>query len=158
MNVAVSYFAQLRNFKPNMVPVSTALFDPKWFHDNKDVKHKFIDKRGVLNGVRCKDLAPGPTCNTLCGGTVACSDRPESCSFIKKYKEQLDDLNKDKFKQYCENVVKCSAELLGIPEESIVLVFMVYEKYNNPCSERSSLLEFLNDCGFDAAELSYPIA
>lgn len=28
MKIAISYFYQIRNFKKNMIPVSTALYDP----------------------------------------------------------------------------------------------------------------------------------
>ena len=59
MKVAISYFAQLRNFKPNMIPVSTAAFDPKWYHDYKGPKQVFYDKKGVINGARCELLVRG---------------------------------------------------------------------------------------------------
>ena len=42
-----SYFYQIRNFKPNMIPLSTALWDPKWFHKNKGHSFQFKDKNGV---------------------------------------------------------------------------------------------------------------
>lgn len=157
MKVAVSYFAQLRNFKPNMVPISTALYDPKWFHDYKGVNNKFLDKNGVLNGVRCKDLAPGRTCSTLCCGASNCNNSPKSCEFLKKYKEQLDSIDKERFRAYCNAVAAQCARLLNISTNDITLVFMVYEKYDNPCSERNALLQFLGSCGYDAKELSYPI-
>lgn len=32
MKILISYFYQIRFFKPNMIPLSTAAFDPKWFH------------------------------------------------------------------------------------------------------------------------------
>ena len=33
MKIRISYFYQVRNFKPNMIPMSTAISDPAWFHD-----------------------------------------------------------------------------------------------------------------------------
>jgi len=33
MKVRISYFYQIRNFKTNMIPMSTALSDPAWYHD-----------------------------------------------------------------------------------------------------------------------------
>ena len=158
MKVALSYFAQLRNFKPNMVPISTAISDPKWFHGNKGANYKFIDNKGVLNGVRCKNLAPNSSCSTLCAGRTNCVHVPSNCEFLQRYKAQLEHIPTHEFRDYCERVAKSCASVLNIPVDNVVLVFMVYEKYDNPCSERSYLLEFLNRCGYDASELEYPIA
>lgn len=157
MKITISYFAQLRNFKPNMVPISTAVYDPKWFHDNKGNDYKFIDKKGVLNGVRCRNLAPNSECSKLCKGRVNCEDEPECCLFLKKYKEQLDVIDKEKFCTYCDTVAISCSSVLHVPVDELTLVFMVYEKYDNPCSERECLLNFLNSCGYCAKELHYPI-
>lgn len=32
MKIYTSYFYQIRFFKPNMIPLSTAKYDPSWFH------------------------------------------------------------------------------------------------------------------------------
>lgn len=157
MKVALSYFAQLRNFKPRMIPISTAIYDPKWFHDNKNPSHKFIDKRGVLNGIRCRELAPGESCSGLCSSKDNCSEQPEYCDFLHKYSEQLQSIDKERFTIYCNKVASVASDYLNIPVDDITLVFMVYEKYDNPCSERNCLLDFLKSCGYDAKELTYPI-
>ena len=34
MNILISYFQQIRYFKPYMIPVSTAMWDPKWLETN----------------------------------------------------------------------------------------------------------------------------
>ena len=41
MKLRLSYFYQIRNFKPNMIPMSTALSDPAWYHDFKDKDYIF---------------------------------------------------------------------------------------------------------------------
>ena len=33
MKIRLSYFYQIRFFKKNMIPMSTALSDPEWYHD-----------------------------------------------------------------------------------------------------------------------------
>lgn len=158
MKVAVSYFAQLRNFKKNMIPISTAVWDPKWFHDNKGVDYRFIDARGVLNGLRCKDLAPGKNCEGLCKGrNNGCDAEPNSCAFLKTYREQLADIDKGAFRRYVSKTAFFAADAVDVDMDDVIVVFMVYEKYDNPCSEREALLEFLRDCGYDANELEYPI-
>ena len=50
MKLAISYFYQIRFFKPYMIPVSTAHWDPAWYHDWAGAAHVFVDKRGVING------------------------------------------------------------------------------------------------------------
>ena len=158
MRVATSYFAQLRNFTRNMIPISTACYDPKWFHEDNGIQHKFLDKRGILNGLRCRDLAPGDRCNNLCHGVQYCKTKnPGSCEFLQKYWEQLDSIDPLAFRTYCSKVAKSYSEQTDIPEEDLILVFLVFEKYDQPCSERMSLLRFFRKCGFDAEELKYPI-
>ena len=56
INFYISYFYQIRNMKPNMLPVSTAMWDPKWFHNGKSEEWRYMDKNGVINGVRMIDL------------------------------------------------------------------------------------------------------
>ena len=50
MKFALGYFYQVRFFTPNMIPVSTALGDPKWYHQNKGQQFTFLDKNNVING------------------------------------------------------------------------------------------------------------
>ena len=64
MKIRISYFYQIRNFKPNMIPMSTAISDPSWFHDWKDSSYIFTDKRGILNGLRLKPII------VQCGGRL----------------------------------------------------------------------------------------
>ena len=40
----ISYFYNVRHMKPYQVPVSTAMYDLKWFHNNQGNGHVFIDK------------------------------------------------------------------------------------------------------------------
>ena len=47
MKIATSYFYQIRNFKPNMIPVSTCMSDLKWYRPPQD-KEYYIDKRGIV--------------------------------------------------------------------------------------------------------------
>ena len=35
IHFATSYFYQIRFFRPDMIPLSTARFDPSWYHRNK---------------------------------------------------------------------------------------------------------------------------
>jgi hypothetical protein len=86
MKVWTSYFYAVRFMKPWHIPVSTAVSDPAWFHDFKGKQHVFVDKRGVLNGLRSEKLKPGNACEGLCRGRP-CNDVPETCGFLEAYRK-----------------------------------------------------------------------
>ena len=55
MKIRTSYFYQIRNFKKNMIPVSTAMSDPLWYRPEQGQEY-FFDKRGIVNGLRYTPL------------------------------------------------------------------------------------------------------
>ena len=57
MNIYVSYFYNIRFFPENLLPVSTAAWDPKWFHNFGKPNVVFKDKRNVVNGVRMEEFS-----------------------------------------------------------------------------------------------------
>ena len=63
MKFYTSYFYQIRNFTPNMIPLSTACGDPLWFHKGMDNGYTFFDKNGVINGLRAEMLHPDNSCS-----------------------------------------------------------------------------------------------
>ena len=150
--VYISYFYQIRFMTPEYVPISTALSDPKWFHNFNNNEFVFFDKNGVLNGLRTKLLAPGSKCQNLCQGSKACAFNPSSCEFLKAYKEQLNEINFDEFKA---GLTKCLTEYSRISGISNPIpVFIVYETPSNPCSERVPLIEWFISHGIDCEEWS----
>ncbi len=153
---ALSYFYQIRFFKQNMLPLSTAVWDPKWFHAFNDMNYMFFDKRGVLNGARCTPFVPGESCDGLCHGRETCqTGDPTSCAFLSEYRKQLDKINVPLFLAAMSEVAR---ELLpNIPEDDVTIVFIVYEKPDNPCSERWVLLKWFEDHHINCKELEYPI-
>lgn len=140
MKFKISYFYNVRHLKSNQVPVSTAMFDPKWFHNNKGHNHIFIDKNGVINGIRAEVLVPDSTCHNLCQGREKCYTHPEICAFLKAYKEQLSKLDfvdvTNKIAQGVRNIVTKNPMYNGEEPEVILLV---YETPSNLCSEREPL-------------------
>lgn len=141
MNIYTSYFYQIRNFKPWMIPVSTALSDPAWYRPPEG-KEYYIDKRGIICGLRyepliVKDVPP------LCPCPYQGEGLPH-CDFLREYKRSL--YQKDK-----EKILKAFEFCLNkFYADTIVLI--VYEAPDNPCSERKALQEF-----FNCEELRYPI-
>ena len=156
MKLAISYFYQIRFFKPYMIPVSTAVSDPQWYHNFQDKNYIFLDKRGIANGFRCELLHGDETCSGLCFGRKYCLDNPNNCLFLKQYRKQLDKINILDFLKETSNFAKRVKKWMGFKEEPMV-VFIVHEAPSNKCSEREVLLKYFADNHIDCCELEYPI-
>ena len=86
VKILTSYFYQIRNFKSYQIPLSTAISDPAWYHPkNGDY---YVDKNGVINGLRIGMLQPQRSLGFLCGGKT-CTQQPDSCRFLRAYYDQL---------------------------------------------------------------------
>ena len=147
ISIFTSYFYQIRNFTPNMIPISTAMRDPAWFRPPQN-KEYYIDKNGVINGLRYEPLiiqkhgingCPSPEC---CWYAIS---EVHPCPCMQEYEQLLfslvDKKRTLKAFEYCLNKFNVDT-----------IVLMVYEAPNNPCSEREALQSF-----FDCKELEYPI-
>ena len=141
IHIATSYFYQIRNFTPNLIPVSTCLSDPAWYRPPEGQEY-YIDKRGIVCGLRyepliVRDVPP------LCPCPYQGEGLPH-CDFLREYRRSLYQKDKErtlKAFEYCLN--KFNAD---------TIVLIVYEAPENPCSERKALQEF-----FNCKELEYPI-
>lgn len=147
MKIYTSYFYQIRNFTPNMIPISTAISDPAWYRPPVG-KEYYIDKRGIVCGLRYEPLIVQKR------GTKECLGLHQQCPFyiegcqcecMQEYYQLLCSLvDKEKTLkafEYCLN--KFNAD---------TIVLIVYETPKNLCSERFALQEF-----FNCKELEYPI-
>lgn len=148
MKIYTSYFYQIRFFTPNMIPISTALSDPKWYHNFQGSKHIFLDKNRVINGIRCENLHPDKSCESLCRGRKNCKDTPGDCKFLKAYKTQLDNLDTKAFKHWLEYLY--NGYSAAMKTSDIKFVFMFHETPDNPCSER---IPFINWCKSNGIEV-----
>lgn len=151
-----SYFYQIRFFQPNMIPLSTACGDPKWYHDFKSKDHCFVDKRGVMNGLRAEMLHPGPLCAGTCDGgkKIDCGKDPSKCSFLKIYEFQLAGVDWENFLVRCHHTAEAVRQWNGYEGEP-VFVLMVHEAWYNPCSERVTLQNWVKSHGYECTELPY---
>lgn len=150
-----SYFYQIRFFTPNMIPLSTAVWDPKWFHQNRDQKYQWKDKNGVWNGLRAEPFAPGPSCEGLCRGPEYCNNgNPQMCEFLREYRKQLDKLDFKEIIQRIYNIGKAVQEKEGFTEEPVI-VFIVHEAFTNPCSERWVIRDWFKDHGYFVEEFRF---
>ena len=150
MQIYTSYFYKIRFFKPNMIPISTAKWDPKWYHAGKGENFHFIDRNGVMNGLRADVFAPGPIASELCRG-VCDPKNPENCDFLKVYKHQLSLLDINDIMSRTERLCQYVKDFIGFEEEPIA-VFIVHEATDNPCSERAAIQNYFRSHGIECEE------
>ena len=147
MEVFTSYFYKVRFFTPNMLPFSTAVWDPKWYHEFRDQNHLFLDKRGVLNGLRHPAFAPGSMCEGLCRGRDGCIDpNPSTCDFLKVYRRQLDEIDYTAVMKYFEEMAEWIRGVTHYKGEPVI-VLLVHEAPTNPCSERAVIQQWFASHG-----------
>ena len=152
MKIYTSYFYQVRFMKPYMIPLSTARFDPKWYHQNKGQGYVWKDKNGVYNGLRAEPFAPDASCEGLCRGKENCeTGSPQTCLFLKTYRYQLDQLDYNNIISRCERIGNYVKALEGFNEEPVIIL-LVHEAYNNPCSERKVIQDWFASHGQEVLE------
>ena len=145
MKIYTSYFYKIRFFKPYMIPISTAKFDPAWYHQGQGQNHWFVDKNGVINGLRASVFSPKveADCKT-CDHTT--------CTFLPAYDRQLAELDISDITRRIDIMCNKVRNILGFTEEPIA-VFIVHEAPNNPCSERASIQNYFRFHGIECEEL-----
>lgn len=156
MKIMTSYFYQVRNMKSNYIPLSTAVWDPSWWHQGKGNSFQFKDKNGVWNGLRAEPFVPDQTCEGLCRGPETCNYlSPKTCRFLKTYRAQL---NKLDFQEIIERFAALGQKIQKTEgfEEEPVLVLLFHEKWDNPCSERWPVQEWFRDHGYEVEEFNLP--
>ena len=151
MEIYTSYFYQIRFFPKNLIPLSTAVWDPKWFHDNQGQDHQFKDKRGVINGIRATIFAPGPDLNGYCG--PSCGMKPPNCKFLSGYSAQLSRLNFEEVIQRFESLRMRILE--NEPSlDNVNFALIVHEAPINKCSERVPIQQWFAAHGIQVQEWS----
>lgn len=134
--------------KPYMIPLSTAIYGPKWFKQGTVWK----DKNGVYNGLRAPVFAPGPLCENLCRGPETCiTHDPTKCLFLNAYRYQLDQLDFNDVVSRCERLGKYVQSLEHFAEEPVIML-LVHEAPQNPCSERRVIQEWFAANGKEVVE------
>lgn len=154
MKIMISYFYQVRFMKPYMIPLSTCCFDPKWYYNQKQGQW-YIDKNGVINGLRAEPFMPGPLCHNLCRGQENCGGPanadPQNCDFLRMYHVQLCGLNFEEILERFERLGKNVQEFLHFSQDP-VMVLLVHEAPNNPCSERVILKKWFQEHNYNLEE------
>ena len=147
VQIATSYFYMIRHFKTNMIPVSTCLSDPAWFRPPEG-KEYYIDKRGIVCGLRYEPLIVQRECAMMC----PCDEKhlAPACPTMLEYEAAL---NSFVDKERTLKAFEFCANKFALPfGDEPIIVLIVYETPKNPCSERYALQRF-----FNCKELEYPI-
>lgn len=146
----ISYFYQIRFFKENQIPISTAKWDPLWYHKNtRNSNVVFRDKNNVINGLRIECFAPGKDCENLCRGNKECSENPDNCLFLKNYRCQLESININKlFNEINYLLRKNNIEI----NDDAEVIFIVYETPSNKCSERQAIINYFKNNSIEISE------
>lgn len=148
----ISYFYQLRFFPVDVLPISTCMWDPKWFHNNLSQDNTFIDSRGVVNGVRLDELTPKEIHEI---GQIYCHkdcDEDIPCVFMKAYYDYLCSLNFESIVKKCVNLY----EKYGFKtnEDTAQIILLVNEPSHVKCAERPCLIKWFKQNGYLVEEWS----
>ena len=144
MKIYTSYWAQVRNFPKNLIGLNTTIWPPRWRPLGKD-------KNGVIV-IDCPPFKPGKQCEGLCNGKCSIK-HPDDCQFLQVYRNQLDEIDIEQFLSNLERLTQEIKENENI-EEDIDFALIVYEKYDNPCSERAAIQAWGAFVGIDIKEWS----
>lgn len=146
-----SYFAMVRHFREDEIPISTAVYDKPWFHTPGTRKGVFLDKRNVINGLRAEPFAP--ICQE-CEGPHKCLWSPDKCTFMLKYREQLAAFDKDEILARFEGLAKRLKERYPHLQkyEDLTFILCVHERTDRECSERHPIQEWFRDNGIEISE------
>ena len=134
MKLYTSYWAQVRNFPPNLVGLNTTVWPPRWRPLGKD-------KNGIWI-IDCPPLKPGRECEGLCNGKCTNKTAP-NCKFLQTYRKQLAALDKNAFMSKLEQL-KTQIEK-GENLNDVDFAFIVFETPKNKCSERWAIQDWLKD-------------
>lgn len=149
MQIYISYFYQIRNFPETLIPVSTAIYDPKWYSSNGA---PFLDKRGVVNGLRCEPLNPSMLDDSvICSSD--CDKNYKECKFLSEYSKYLDTLNFDIIYSTLQRLASIF-EKSRDDEQKVDICLVVYETPDNPCSERTPLINYFKKHGIEVKEFN----
>ncbi len=138
--------------RPYHIPLSTAVWDPKWFHKFQNQNYIFKDKNGVYNGLRAEPFVPQIHGTAACNGQP-CNKQPNSCAFLQGYFNQLNQLNVYEILKRCEDLGTKIQNLEQFAEEP-QYIFLVHEAPTNPCSERGIIQRWFAQYNIDVKEWS----
>ena len=146
MNWYITYFYNTRYMKANQLPVSTAMWPPKFFAKSSKTSDIHFNDNHVMFGITAKELVPQEQCECPCE-----KKDYNNCCFLKEYYAQLSKLDFDEVILSWNDFVEKLSNLTRISIDEVVL--LVYEKPENLCSERVALKKLFEKNGMKLNEL-----
>lgn len=162
MRIFISYFNKIKKMDERCLPLSTAMWDPKWYHDSKGKDYVYYDKRGILVGCRCEPLVlPFNEWQELQSKHVECTkdckQKPFECEFMKKYLEHLRKIDFNDFINCCEKLCETVRKTFNTNIDYDVIL-MVHERPAIKCAERPMLKQWFKENGRELEEWENDIA
>lgn len=152
VKIYTSYFYMVRFMEPHHIPLSTARWDPKWFHNFQGQGEVFLDMHGVLNGMRASQFAPSDKCSVLCLGKDECPLAGQgNCDFLMQYREQLASESVEEFVTYLDSQVPMLRSCLHLDRDP-EFILLVHEAPGNKCSEREAIQRWFAKGGIEVVE------
>lgn len=151
IDIYIANFYQVRNLEPNMIPFSTALGEPTWYHDNKDRSYCFVDKNGVYNGLVAKPFQFDETLLTDVPCSKNCEYKPPNCPFMLAYRKSIERTDFNDILTYLINEVNKVREITNFKGRAAVIL-LVYEKPEIQCAERPVIQQYFKDHGYEVKE------
>lgn len=151
MKFLITYFYNSRFFLPNQIGISTAMWQPKYWKVEQN-------KQGAIMGICEQSLSPYKVeahCEPECKHKATLPKYhflAPKCHFLANYRKYLDTVDFEnyllpEFTRIAEEVRKIN-NFEGEPE----IILLVYEKPDNPCSERDALIDYFKKHGFELKE------
>lgn len=154
IKIYTSYFYQVRYMQPFTIPFSTAVWDPKWFHNGKGQDHSYLDKNGVWLGLKAPMFMPDWHCDGLCHGPRDCQEKGKNrCGFLTTYAAQLHRLDFHKTVRQLEHCGRYCQNKMGFTHDPVIIL-LFYETPQNPCSERIPVQEWFRENGYGIEEFT----
>ncbi len=158
MKIYISSFNNIRYFKPNMIPISTAASYgwPWWLYkaDNQKIGTFYLNKNNVMIGIKEESFSCGNFYENLteqCQKDCPYISKAPNCQFMQAYYKHLKTLDFNKtiheFERVAEDVRKIN-KFEGEP----IIVLMVYEAVSRGCAERPCLQKWFKDNNYDLNE------
>ena len=150
MKIYISYFYKVRFFKENMFGVSTAKWDPRWFHNFNGENFRYIDKNGVLNGLRAPILVLPDELAGEIDCCKPCPHEPPHCRFMTAYRKYLNSLDFDDIYNRLDDLGHRAAAVLAVDDPIVIL--LVHEPTSCKCAERPVLQQWFAEHGVELKE------
>lgn len=156
MKFYITNFANMRYLNERCIPISTCLSDPAFFHNNtRDKSICFLGKNNILCGIREPLISPiylkEEDC--ICQKECQFKDINPNCPFLRAYSSYLNTVDFNSLMLEFERTAEEVRKVTHFKGEAII-VLLVYEAENNPCSERVPLQNLFKKHGIELINLN----